>query len=58
MPSDTEAAVFYPGSSLSAGFKAFLPVGAIHAFAHTIPFRNSSSRYLVPRHTIPSFHRV
>jgi hypothetical protein len=25
---------------------------------HTIPFRNSSSRYFVPRHTIPPFHSV
>ena len=26
--------------------------------AHTIPFRNSSSGYFVPRQTIPSFHSV
>ncbi len=26
--------------------------------AHTIPLRNSSSGYFVPRHTIPSFHSV
>ena len=25
---------------------------------HTIPLRNSSSGYFVPRHTIPSFHSV
>src|SRR5580658_3286536 len=26
--------------------------------SHSIPFRNSSRGYLVPRHTIPSFHSV
>src|ERR1700692_1827412 len=25
---------------------------------HTIPLRNSSSGYFVPRHSIPSFHNV
>jgi hypothetical protein len=25
---------------------------------HTIPFRNSSSGYFVPRQTMPSFHSV
>src|ERR1700722_15130502 len=29
-----------------------------HTRLHTIPLRNSSSRYFVPRHTIPSFHSV
>jgi hypothetical protein len=27
-------------------------------FPYTIPLRNSSSGYFVPRHTIPSFQRV
>jgi len=33
-------------------------VGARRLLAHTMPFRNSSSGYFVPRHTIPSFHNV
>ena len=30
----------------------------LHSRAHTMPFRNSSSGYFVPRHSIPLFHRV
>jgi len=33
------------------------PLFTIHGF-HTIPLRNSSSGYFVPRHVMPSFERV
>ena len=43
---------------VASSFRRSISLTTDHCLPHTIPLRNSFKGYFVPRHSIPSFHKV